>query len=248
MAAADAVSAEMLKAFDESDATEKTVDGDAPASSVAQPPELACAEPSPSRAGTWACTKCKLQKEIGNAVGCPSFICKQCNTKRSTLSQMFGHWPVELFAALTVEQQTEFWRSQCKGKVQVQNALVKEVTDSRVEVIKNSTIGQYLPLSVYATLGYDIVAIQANCKDVEEHEVLGTTYKVDLKSVTTDDIRKKVWEDLFKQSGEQKQKAQKKDKKTAKTVLPRRRRAVAAHRRAAVRPHKRVWLRSGEKR
>ena len=222
MAAADAVSEEMLKAFDESDATEKTLDADAPAIPVAQPPELACAETSkssasglskPGSAGTWACTKCKLQKEIGNAVGGPSFICKQCNTKRSTLSQMFGHWPVDLFAALPAEQQTEFWRSQCKGKVQVQNALVKEVTDSRVEETRKSTSGQYLPLSVYATMGYDIDAIKANCKDVAEHEVLGTTYRVDLKSVTTDDIRKKVWADLFKQAGEQKQKEEKKEKK-----------------------------------
>jgi hypothetical protein len=215
MAAADAVSAEMLKAFDESDATVTTVDGDAAASSVAassvaMAPALACAEPDATTPATWNCTKCQLLKPIGSAVGCPSFICKPCNTKRSTLSQMFGHWPVELFKALTVEQQTEFWRAESKGKVQVQNTLVKNVTDARIEVIKNSTIGQYLPLSVYKTMGYDTDAIHANCKDVEEHEVLGTTYKVDLKSVTTDDVRKKVWADLFNQSGEQKQKAQKK--------------------------------------
>ena len=227
MAAADAVTEEMLKAFDESDATEITLDGDPPAIPVADSPELACADtgstPSasgvskPGSGGTWLCTKCKLQKEIGNAVQlAPSFICKQCNTKRSTLSQMFGHWPVDVFVALTVEQQTEFWRSQCKGKVQVQNALVKEVTDARVEETRNRKCGHFLPLSVYAKMGYDIAAIQANCKDVEEHEVLGTTYKVDLKSVATDDIRKKVWADLFKQAGEQKQKDMKKSKKQKK--------------------------------
>jgi hypothetical protein len=242
MAAADAVSAEMLKAFDESDVTATTVDGDAAtssvaASSVAMAPALAWAEPDATTPATWNCTKCQLLKPIGSAVGCPSFICKPCNTKRSTLSQMFGHWPVELFKALTVEQQTEFWRAESKGKVQVQNTLVKNVTDARIEVIKNSTIGQYLPLSVYKTMGYDTDAIHANCKDVEEHEVLGTTYKVDLKSVTTDDVRKKVWADLFNQSGEQKQKAQKKkDNKKRKTILPRRRRAMNAHRRIAVRP------------
>ncbi len=86
MAAADEVTEEMLKAFDESDSTEKTLDGDAPAIPVAQPPDLAHAETSKSSAsgvskpgivGTWLCTKCKLQKEIGNAIGGPSFICKQ---------------------------------------------------------------------------------------------------------------------------------------------------------------------------
>ncbi len=108
---------------------------------------------------------------------------------------MFGKWPADLFVALTTEQQTEFWRSQCKGKVQIQNALVKEVTDARVEATRQRLSGHLLPLSGYASQGYDIAAIKM-CKDVEEHPVLGKTYTVDLKSVITDDIRQQVWADL----------------------------------------------------
>jgi hypothetical protein len=228
MIAPDAVSEEMLKALEESDAATEMTVSLSPNGAVI--PDLECAEDQPSLValnddsvppaqgspGTCLCTKCKLEKEIGNAVSCPSFICKQCNTKRSTLSQMFGHWPVDLFAALPTEQQIEFWRSECKGKVQVQNALVKEVTDQRVEETKKSTSGQFLPLSVYATMGYDIEKIKENCKDVEEHAVLGTTYKVDVKSITSDDIRKKVWADLFKQNGTQEAKQDKKEHKKEK--------------------------------
>ena len=164
VAAADDVTEEMRKAFEESDATEKTVVSDGGAAAIpdaqADSPELARAVAAssasasgvfkPGIVGAWLYTRCKLQKEIGNAVHLASnFVCKQCNTKRRTLSQMFGHWPVDLFVALTVEQQTEFWRSQAKCKVQVQNALVKEVTDARVEEIRNRTSGHFLPLSVY---------------------------------------------------------------------------------------------------
>ncbi len=108
------------------------------------------------------------------------------------------------------------------------------MTDARAEAAMNRVCGNFLPLSAYAGQGYNIAALR-KCKDVEEHPVLGATYNVDLKSVTTDDVRKKVWADLFNQSGEQKQKAQKK-KDNKKQNLPRRRRTMNAHRRIAVRP------------
>ena len=78
MAAADAVSAEMLKAFDESDATKTTEISDAQPHPDAEhlpdgqvgSPELACAVPAsaasasgefkPGTIGTWLCSKCKL--------------------------------------------------------------------------------------------------------------------------------------------------------------------------------------------
>ncbi len=73
-----------------------------------------------------------------------------------------------------------------------------------------------LPLSVYASQGYDIALIKKKCKDVEEHPVLGKTYKVDLKSVTTGDTRQKVWADLYELAGEQQSNARRKSKKPKK--------------------------------
>jgi hypothetical protein len=173
----DAVAEEMRKAFDESDATAQTEGDDAQGIPDAQPDspalENAVAAQSasasgvalPNSVGAWLCTKCKLPTVIGNQVQTAiSFVCKTCNTKRNTLSQMFGHWPVDLFVALSDEQQTEFWRSQCKGKVQIQNALVKEVTDARVEATRKRLSGHVLPLSVYASQGYDIAAVKQNAK------------------------------------------------------------------------------------
>ena len=43
-------------------------------------------------------TKCKLEKQVeGAAFAGPWFVCKRCNCKRSTLSQLFGLWPLDLF-------------------------------------------------------------------------------------------------------------------------------------------------------
>ena len=39
------------------------------------------------------------------------FCCKECNTKRSTLSRIFGKWPIDAFNALPKEKQLAFWQA-----------------------------------------------------------------------------------------------------------------------------------------
>ncbi len=127
-------------------------------------------------------------------------------------SQLFGYWPVDLFIALPEQQQVAFWRAETKGRLEIQNALVKEVVDQREEEERTSIGGKYLPLDVWERKGFDVAKIKAQCKDTEEHPLLGTTYNVGLKTVTRDEIKKKVWKDLFKLSGAESAK-KKKDKK-----------------------------------
>mgnify|MGYP001223962204 FL=1 len=57
---------------------------------------------------TCFCQPCKLHKELkGKQEAGPHFVCAGCNCKRSTFSQMFSHWPIDLFTALPEAQQTE---------------------------------------------------------------------------------------------------------------------------------------------
>ena len=175
----------------------------------------------PAAAVMCFCTKCKLDKKLeGLASPGPHFVCRQCNCKRSTLSQLFGYWPVELFTALPEEQQIEFWRSEAKGRLGIQNALVMEVANHREDEQKTSVGGKYLPLEVWGRKGFDIEKIKAECTDTEEHPIFGTRYNVGLKKVTKDEIKKQVWRDLFKASGDESAKAktdkQKKKKKKKK--------------------------------
>ena len=179
---------------------------------------------------TCFCTKCKLDKKLeGLASPGLHFVCKQCNCKRSTLSQLFGYWPVELFTALPEEQQIEFWRSEAKGRLAIQNALVMEVANHREDEQKTSVGGKYLPLEVWGRKGFDIEKIKAECTDTEEHPIFGACYNVGLKKVTKDEIKKQVWRDLFKASGDesakaktdkQKKKKKKKNKKASSSSSP----------------------------
>ena len=161
--------------------------------------DLDAGNDAPEEAATCECSKCKLKKPVeGKAVARPSFVCNQCNTKRSTLSQLFGHWPIRLFSCLPEQQQIAFWQSEAKGKENIQNALVEEVADYRHEEDKKIVGGTYLPLSVLKTRGFDIEQIKKYCVDTEEHAVLGTTYNLNLKTVTKEDVTRKVWKDIFK--------------------------------------------------
>ena len=165
--------------------------------------------------GKCKCVKCKLHKEVkGSAVASPHFVCRECNCKRATCSQVFGHWPIDLFTELSEEHQTLFWQSDVKGKAQIQNALVNTVVNQREEEQRTSVGGTYLPLSVLEAKGFDGEKIKNECKDTEEHAFLGTVYNVGLKTVTRDDIEKKVWKDLFRLN--ERDSPSKKDKKKKK--------------------------------
>jgi hypothetical protein len=165
---------------------------------------------------TCECSKCKWQKPVENGFAAragTSFVCKQCNCKRSTASQIFGAWPISLFAMLPESQQIEFWRDGGKGAQMIQRALVKEISEQRLEEERTSVGGQYLPRSVLKTQGYTDADIDA-CDDTEEHKTLGTVYNMNIKTKSKDEVTRKVWKDLFSNSGKAKDK--KKKKKTNK--------------------------------
>ena len=204
----DKIAKDMLEAFDEL----ASVGGNVAATPAV---EAASAEaPSPSKrvtgkqsihplsTATLLCCKCKLDKPNDSAGGggggsSAYFVCKTCNTKRSTLSQLFGKWPVDHFTTLPEEQQIAFWRTGTKGKQQIQEALAEAVTEHRETVYKTTVGGTYLPLSVLDKQGFDTSLVETQCTDVEDHPLLGKTYNLNLKETTRDDIRKQVWDDLF---------------------------------------------------
>ena len=170
-------------------------------------------------------TKCKLEKQVeGAAFAGPWFVCKRCNCKRSTLSQLFGLWPLDLFSALPEKQQIAFSRAETKNRLELQRALVKEVVDQHEEEETTSIGGEYLPLDVWERQGFDVAKVKEHCKDTEEHPILGTTYNLGLKAVTKDRIETQVWKDLVQSGAEsaKKRKDKKKKKKKKKRQVRRR--------------------------
>ena len=200
--AAGAAASAVLRSADESAPTQQESVGEAPLAALLAEAPTDEAVAAPATVEKFICTKCKLERQVeGSASAGPWFVCKRCNCKRSTLSQLFGYWPVDLFTALPEQQQIAFWRAETKNRFDIQNALVKEAVDHREEEQRNSVGGTYLPLEVWEQRGFDVAKIKAQCKDTEEHPILGTTYNVNLKTVTKDEIRKQIWKDLFKASG-----------------------------------------------
>ena len=108
------------------------------------------AQPADPELCVCVCSKCKLEKPVtGAAESSPHFCCKQCNSKRAQLSKLFGTWPIDEFTEMPGEMQVAFWRSEARGKFELQHALVNELANQHTERNKTSTGGTYLPLSVW---------------------------------------------------------------------------------------------------
>ena len=208
----DSIAKDMLAAFDAEERANQRDELLSPSKRVIGK------KPSPPIAQL-TCAKCKLIKDAeSSACGSASreFICKACNTKRSTLSQLFGKWPVEHFASLPEDHQIAFWRAETRGKQQIKDALAEQVTEHRETVEKTTTGGTYLPMSVLEKQGFDPEAV-ALCEDKEDHPLLGETFNLNLKQTSREEIKKQVWDDLFDvQKYDAKKEKNKKKKKSKK--------------------------------
>ena len=119
-------------------------------------------------------------------------MCGTCNSKRSQLSQMFGHWPIEPFKELSDDLQTQFWLCDAKGKQALQNELCLQLVRVRSKVHLERHGGRWEPLSVWASLGYDVENIKNNCNSYYHDELLVDVYKVTKKEVYEEEISKDV--------------------------------------------------------
>ena len=206
----DPIAKEMLEAFDAAEKEDQRTEYLSPSKRVTGKKPLA-------PVAQLICGKCKFAEDAESAGGSASreFICKACNTKRSTLSQLFGKWPVDHFASLSEEHQIAFWRAETKGKQQIKEALAEQVTEHRETLEKTTTGGTYLPMSVLEKHGFDPEAV-ARCEDKEEHPLLGETYNLNLKQTSREEIKKQVWDDLFDVKKDDAKKDKKKKKKRNK--------------------------------
>ena len=75
--------------------------------------------------------------------------------------------------------------------------IVKQVTSQRVNCSADGFKGKYLPLGAYQSMGFDPAEIAKNCKDTEQHAVLGLTYKVQIHEVSWGEIQKDVEREIL---------------------------------------------------
>jgi hypothetical protein len=158
---------------------------------------------SPSIVLTPMCSKCKIEVDpvravlTGKGPGC--WRCSSCNVKLVQLNRIFGQWPPRSFAMLPPGFQDQFFRD-CHGKPGgkvLEQFVVDKLTLQRTEQEVASMGGDWLPLSVWDKMGYDAARIEKTCKDTEEHPILGTTYRVCIKSMHSKTIESMIRSELF---------------------------------------------------
>ena len=119
--------------------------------------------------------KCRLRSKAQG-----TFCCFHCNSKMSTPSRGLGQWPTHEFKGLPEPEQMAFMRALDHGAGGV-CARAKEL------LAKHSTKetffefgGEFLPLGVWRTRGYDSDAIEQKSEDSDKqtHPILGTVYRV----------------------------------------------------------------------
>ena len=114
------------------------------------------------------------------------YRCSVCSSRITQLHDVFGTWPTAEFKRMSDEEQAKFFKD-C-GAIAKRDDLAEfaktmfEKFTVEAKVYYNG--GEFLPLRVWETRGFDPVAIAASSdpSDVMEHKVLGTTYRVSIVS------------------------------------------------------------------
>ena len=115
--------------------------------------------------------------------------CKKCRSNRVIFAREKAPDPDAVL--MTDEDRWEFWE-QCKhedkdGKMALNRTIYQKNKSQKEE--NDGKKGDFLPLSVWKELGYDIEKIEKNSlpEDVEDHSVLGLTYRVYIHSTSSND-------------------------------------------------------------
>ena len=127
-------------------------------------------------------------------------ICKACNTKTVQLSTMFNGWPLPLFGELSAEAQVAFWQADTKDKAGVMTKLSLDLTEVREKRESEKKGGKFLPLSVYATMGYgeaELANIAKNCTREFDETLDCDTFRLDVKELVHEQVKSEVQKELL---------------------------------------------------
>jgi len=118
-----------------------------------------------------------------------TWICNVCNSRMASLCRHFGRWPVAEFQELSKEEQDAFYRDirlDDMNLKQIESTLLDRVTKKRSDSVEASVSGEWLPLSVWQSRGFNVDDIQRNASgvNIKRHPMLGTVYRVPIASLS----------------------------------------------------------------
>ena len=113
---------------------------------------------------------------------------------------MFNGWPLPLFGELSAEAQAAFWQADTKDKAGVMTKLSFDLTEVREKRESEKKCGKFLPLSVYATMGYgeaELANIAKNCTREFDETLDCDTFRLDVKELVHEKVKSEVQKELL---------------------------------------------------
>ena len=155
---------------------------------AAEPVAVEAAEPDPEAPPAMVpCVWCKVEVEAVEA-NCSSsrrgeYRCKACSSSRAALYRAGAFPNLQHMSNDEVQQFfTKCSELNIDGKLELSRTFQKQHFEKEVETFAEG--GSYLPLSVWQSKGFDTSRIEALSEpaNIDEHPILGTTYRVVIKS------------------------------------------------------------------
>ena len=110
------------------------------------------------------------------------YRCLRCGCRMVQLHHAYGQWPTSKFENLSDTEKQDFFLQigPCTTRTQVFAKSHEMLTRFESHSKFYAEGGEFLPLGVWATRGFDAARIErmADVSDIQEHAVLGTTYRV----------------------------------------------------------------------
>ena len=135
--------------------------------------------------GPFVCSRCKQVVDPLRVYGKgqEAWRCVTCHSKASTLSKTMPVWPPADWHLVPEDEKTKFWLATHRissGKVMA-TMVTRLVTRSKTLYSDDAMQGEWQPIGVWVSRGYDREAIESTADDgnSKPHRRWGTVYKVD---------------------------------------------------------------------
>ena len=150
------------------------------------------------------CVTCKqvVDPMVDIASSRHTWRCQKCNSRRVSLTRIFGSWPTAEFKSLSESEQT-LWYTKLAARPAKSGTLKDWAIDSLTTILAEKTThtkgGSWQPLSYYQQLGYDIAAIEQHAPR-KQHAIFGDVFLIEVESVSLSKSTEQIRQQLVQRS------------------------------------------------
>ncbi len=144
-----------------------------------------------------------LERGVRFFTKCQMWQCSKCNSRHVGLIRLFGTSKFAELEAFTPQQKEDFFKSLPTDTAGLKKTVSEVIVKHRMSTRRNAVHGEFLPLSVWASRGFDTSSIEAqtDADDKEDHPVLGMTYRVKLRASTDVEDERNIRKQIFGKVG-----------------------------------------------